>query len=104
MERDGIKQRIEELRAETFDIEKLTPGDIKKGLLKEAVNAKSSRDRTSAWKLLGNIHNLFSERHEIVNASKEDQLLIADIQKQFGDEAAIRASEQMGYGVSDVKH
>ena len=68
---------------------------VKAGLLKEALTAKDSRDRREALHLLGKTSGMFKDTVENVARSSDEELLEA-IRKEFGEDAANKAREEIG--------
>jgi phage terminase small subunit len=89
-----IQRLINEI--EKYSTEIISEDFIKKGILKESLNADSSKDRLQALQLLGKTKAMFTDVVEQTNHDKTDEEIIEDIRREFGEEAAEKAKEALG--------
>ena len=67
---------------------------VKAGLLKEALTAKDSRDRREALHLLGKTSGMFKDTVETISKVSDEEL-IDSIKREFGEDAAKKAKEEL---------
>lgn len=89
-----IQRLIDEVSK--FKTDQIDDNWIKSGLLKEAVQADTSRDRREALHLLGKTKGLFKDVIEQTTHDVTDDELIERIRSEFGNEAADKAIIELG--------
>ena len=89
----ALQAKIKDL--ELFGVVTINPTLIKNGLLKEAVEAKDSRDRRGAWDSLAKSEGMYKET--VVHHNFEsDQEFLKKLEKELGTEAAKIAAIELG--------
>ena len=84
---DGLKKYQSSVITEDF---------IKAGLLKEALTADQSRDRREALHLLAKNKGMMKDVVEQTTITKDDETLLDEIEKRFGNEARDKAAIELG--------
>jgi len=95
MANDNIREYINRLKLKAIRLADLDVETIAQGILAEAVQAKSARDRLTAWKSLADLIHGTKSNIELTTNQAGDERLIAELTRLGVPESVAR--QELGY-------
>lgn len=89
-----IQDLVDEIQK--YQTVEITEDFIKKGLIKEALEAAASRDRQNALIALGKTKGIKMFTDVVEQVTRTNAEILEDIEKEFGKEAADKAKGELG--------